>query len=196
MKYEIFGSNSCPYCQKAKELLTKLGLEFEYKNIDEDEEAFDQLVGRIKRWKTVPQIFYGSTHIGGFTELEEYVKSIHTLSWQNASITTLSSARPEITLNASGGTWAFKIKNDGALVFNPELTVDQQIEKTTAAIVSLWDQTRGPERLGELMEANSRYLNRARAGEQLLKQVVTVLHPNSELAKQISDHLAIYYVKT
>ena len=71
LKYEIFGTSTCPYCDKAKELLTSKGLNFTFKNIDEDDEAFDQLVGRIKSWKTVPQIFYGATHIGGFQELEK-----------------------------------------------------------------------------------------------------------------------------
>lgn len=68
--FEIFGTSTCEYCEKAKELLTAQGQKFVFKNIDEDEEAFDQLVGRIKSWKTVPQIFYGPTYIGGYKELQ------------------------------------------------------------------------------------------------------------------------------
>lgn len=69
VRYEIFGTSTCPYCDKAKELLTQKGQKFAFFNIDEDEEAFDQLVGRIKKWKTVPQIFYGAKHIGGYDDL-------------------------------------------------------------------------------------------------------------------------------
>lgn len=69
MNIEIFGSNTCSYCTKAKEFCEKYGYGYTYKNIDEDEEAFDQLVGRIKSWKTVPQIFVGAVHIGGYDEL-------------------------------------------------------------------------------------------------------------------------------
>lgn len=70
---EIFGTNTCPYCVKAKELCKSLGYSFTYKNIDEDNEAFDQLVGRIKSWKTVPQIFIGAKHIGGYDDLQKYL---------------------------------------------------------------------------------------------------------------------------
>lgn len=66
---EIFGSNTCSYCEKAKQLCTKFGLKFRYFNIDEDFDAFDHLVSRIKTWKTVPQIFWGPDHVGGYDEL-------------------------------------------------------------------------------------------------------------------------------
>ncbi len=63
---EIFGTSTCPYCEKAKELLDKHNIPHVFKNIDEDEESFDQLAGRIKHWKTVPQIFLGPEHVGGY----------------------------------------------------------------------------------------------------------------------------------
>lgn len=71
MKVEIFGGNGCSYCQRAVALCISQGLPYVYKNIDDDEEYFDQLVGRIKTWKTVPQIFIGAEHIGGFDELSK-----------------------------------------------------------------------------------------------------------------------------
>lgn len=63
---EVFGTSTCPYCDRAKELLDKHNIPHVFKNIDEDEEAFDQLAGRIKSWKTVPQIFLGPDHVGGY----------------------------------------------------------------------------------------------------------------------------------
>lgn len=66
---EIFGGNGCPYCTKAIALCERLKLIHVYKNVDDDEEAFFQLHGRIGSWKTVPQIFWGSEHIGGYDDL-------------------------------------------------------------------------------------------------------------------------------
>jgi glutaredoxin len=66
---EIFGSSTCLYCTKAKELCIKFGLKYRYFNIDEDFDVFDHLVSRIKTWKTVPQIFWGPDHVGGYDEL-------------------------------------------------------------------------------------------------------------------------------
>lgn len=66
---EIFGGNGCPYCTKAIALCEKRGLAYSYKNVDDDEDAFFQLHGRIGSWKTVPQIFWGNERIGGFDDL-------------------------------------------------------------------------------------------------------------------------------
>lgn len=71
---EIFGSNTCTFCTKAKELCNKHFYEYTYYNIDEDEEKFDQLVGRIKSWKTVPQIFIGAIHLGGYDDLLKHLE--------------------------------------------------------------------------------------------------------------------------
>lgn len=70
---EIFAGNGCSYCTKAKHLCKERNIPFTYKNIDEDEESFNQLVGRIKSWKTVPQIFIGAKHIGGYDDLVKYL---------------------------------------------------------------------------------------------------------------------------
>lgn len=69
---EIFGSAGCDYCVKAKDLCERNYLRYTYKDVDEDEEAFYQLHGRIGSWKTVPQIFCGAEHIGGYDDLLAY----------------------------------------------------------------------------------------------------------------------------
>ncbi len=66
---EIFGSSTCPYCTKAKELCVKFGLKYKYFDMDVDHDSFDHLVSRIKKWNTVPQIFWGPEHIGGYDDL-------------------------------------------------------------------------------------------------------------------------------
>lgn len=67
---EVFGTNTCRYCDEAKKLLDKHNIPHVFKNLDEDQEAFDQLYGRIGSWKTVPQIFLGAEHVGGFDQLK------------------------------------------------------------------------------------------------------------------------------
>lgn len=70
---EIFGSAGCGFCVKAKDLCVKYHLDYTYKDVDEDEEAFFQLHGRIGSWKTVPQIFVGPKHVGGYDNLVKYL---------------------------------------------------------------------------------------------------------------------------
>lgn len=74
---EIFGGTGCTFCTKAVEFCEERGLMFTSKNMDEDHEAFDQLVGRIKNWKTVPQIFIGANHLGGYDDLVRHYESLH-----------------------------------------------------------------------------------------------------------------------
>lgn len=61
--------NFCPYCVKAKALLTQRGVPFEEVNTDPwPDSEWDALVKR-SRMKTLPQIFFGEQLIGGYTEL-------------------------------------------------------------------------------------------------------------------------------
>jgi glutaredoxin 3 len=58
----------CPYCERARALLTKKGLAFNEINVDEDAKSRDEMLARSGR-RTVPQIFIGDKHIGGCDEL-------------------------------------------------------------------------------------------------------------------------------
>lgn len=64
---EVFGRNNCPWCDRAKELLEKRGYRFVYRLVTSD--LLPEFTQRTKGAKTVPQIFVGSHHIGGFQEL-------------------------------------------------------------------------------------------------------------------------------
>jgi glutaredoxin 3 len=59
----------CPYCQRAEQLLRARGVQdIEKIRVDEDpalREAMMQKTGR----RTVPQIYIGDTHVGGFDDL-------------------------------------------------------------------------------------------------------------------------------
>lgn len=59
----------CPYCIRAKQLLKNRGVEqLEELRIDRDAQARTEMMERTGR-RTVPQIYIGDTHVGGFDEL-------------------------------------------------------------------------------------------------------------------------------
>lgn len=59
----------CPYCTRAKLLLKARGVtEIEEVRIDLDPGRRDEMMNQTRR-RTVPQIYIGDTHVGGFDEL-------------------------------------------------------------------------------------------------------------------------------
>lgn len=68
----IYTTNSCPYCNAAKNLLRQKKIEFKEMDVSEDDD-FDALVARTG-WKTVPQIFNDDVLLGGYQELIELDK--------------------------------------------------------------------------------------------------------------------------
>jgi len=70
-KVTVYSMQNCPYCVKAKGLLTQRGIPFETIMIDDwSDEAWDDLVKK-SGMKTVPQIYVEGKLIGGFTQLAE-----------------------------------------------------------------------------------------------------------------------------
>jgi glutaredoxin 3 len=68
-KVEIYTWSRCPFCIRAKGLLTKKGVEFTEYCIDGDEAARDAMSVRANGRRSVPQIFIGDRHIGGCDDL-------------------------------------------------------------------------------------------------------------------------------
>jgi glutaredoxin 3 len=65
----MYSTAVCPYCQRAEALLKARGVaEIEKVRIDADPSRRDEMVSRTGR-RTVPQIFIGETHVGGFDDL-------------------------------------------------------------------------------------------------------------------------------
>ncbi|MDN0076511.1 glutaredoxin 3 [Crenobacter sp. SG2303] len=66
---KMYTTAVCPYCQMAKRLLATKGIaEIEEIRIDlnpAERDTMMQITGR----RTVPQIFVGDTHVGGFDDL-------------------------------------------------------------------------------------------------------------------------------
>lgn len=65
----MYSTGVCPYCMRAEQLLRARGVtEIEKIRIDLDPARRDEMIARTSR-RTVPQIFIGDTHIGGFDDL-------------------------------------------------------------------------------------------------------------------------------
>lgn len=65
----MYTKANCPYCTMAKNLLNHKGVsEIKEIRIDLDAAAKDKMIEVTKRM-TVPQIFIGDTHVGGFDDL-------------------------------------------------------------------------------------------------------------------------------
>jgi len=68
-KVVMYSTAVCPYCQRADMLLKQRGVsEIEKIRIDLDSAQRDQMIAKTGR-KTVPQIFIGDRHVGGFDDL-------------------------------------------------------------------------------------------------------------------------------
>ena len=65
----IYTTSSCVFCLRAKEYLRSKGIPYEEVDVTGDEAARDQLVERANGQRTVPQIFVGDVHVGGYTDL-------------------------------------------------------------------------------------------------------------------------------
>ncbi len=68
-KVVMYTTGYCPSCSRAEMLLTQRGVaEIEKIRIDEDTEQRSIMMERTGR-RTVPQIYIGDTHVGGFDDL-------------------------------------------------------------------------------------------------------------------------------
>lgn len=80
----IYGSTTCPYCTKAKNLAEQYCLQYEYINIKDSADAlaaFEQrfISMKVSVPRTVPQIFieyspFEDEYIGGFEDFEKWMK--------------------------------------------------------------------------------------------------------------------------
>jgi len=64
----LYVSDWCPYCQRAKNLLTQKQLIFDEINVDDDAKFRAEMTARSNR-NTVPQVFIGDKHVGGCDDL-------------------------------------------------------------------------------------------------------------------------------
>jgi glutaredoxin 3 len=68
-KVEIYTTMLCPYCYRAKKLLSERGADFTEIDVMMDQKLRKEMVARANGRRTVPQIFINGTHVGGSDEL-------------------------------------------------------------------------------------------------------------------------------
>jgi glutaredoxin 3 len=66
---DIYTIRYCPYCFDAKELLTRKGVNFNEIDATGNTEIRREMMRRANGRSTYPQIFIGSTHVGGCDDL-------------------------------------------------------------------------------------------------------------------------------
>ena len=65
----MYSTAVCPYCVRAERLLNSKGItEIEKMRVDLDPRLREEMVAKTGR-RTVPQIYIGGTHVGGFEDL-------------------------------------------------------------------------------------------------------------------------------
>ena len=65
---QIYTTNICPYCVMAKRLLDKKGARYTEINVDAKPGLREEMMLKTNR-RTVPQIYIGDSHVGGFDDL-------------------------------------------------------------------------------------------------------------------------------
>lgn len=64
----MYATAWCPYCQMAERLLEEKGVAFEKIRVDLEPQRRVEMFERTRR-RTVPQIYVGEHHVGGYDEL-------------------------------------------------------------------------------------------------------------------------------
>jgi glutaredoxin 3 len=68
-KVELYTTQWCGYCARARALLNKKGVAFTDVDVDADSAKRDEMIARSGGGMTVPQIFIDGEHIGGSDDL-------------------------------------------------------------------------------------------------------------------------------
>ena len=66
----IYTGHRCAYCNAAKKMLDSKSVIYDEINVHDNPSKMEEMVERTKR-QTVPQIFIGEFHVGGFDDMAE-----------------------------------------------------------------------------------------------------------------------------
>ncbi|WP_420396559.1 glutaredoxin 3 [Nioella sp.] len=66
---EIYTSPFCGYCHAAKRLLADKGISFSEYDVARAPDKRQEMLSRANGRHTVPQIFVGETHVGGYDDM-------------------------------------------------------------------------------------------------------------------------------
>ncbi len=73
----------CPYCERAKSLLKKKGVDFKLIDVSADAYLRQEMIDRSQGRQTVPQIFINGRHVGGSDDLHDLEKKGELDKWLN-----------------------------------------------------------------------------------------------------------------
>lgn len=65
----MYSTGFCGYCQRARNLFERKGVAVREIKIDEDVKEREAMLQKSSGRRTVPQIFIGARHVGGFDDL-------------------------------------------------------------------------------------------------------------------------------
>lgn len=65
----LYTTRFCPYCVAARQLLKTRGVDYEDIRVDGDPALRRRMTELAGGQRTVPQIWIGDTHVGGYTDL-------------------------------------------------------------------------------------------------------------------------------
>jgi len=71
IKVKLYTKPDCPYCKRAKALLQSKGIVYEEDDITQHGKDWPQKLFEITGMQTVPQIYIGGQHVGGFDDLSQ-----------------------------------------------------------------------------------------------------------------------------
>ena len=71
----VYTKCGCPYSVGAKALLDERGVAYEEVNVTLAPERRAEMAARAPGAKTLPQIFIGDCHVGGYVELQELART-------------------------------------------------------------------------------------------------------------------------
>jgi glutaredoxin 3 len=69
MPVVMYSTSYCPYCVAARNLLQSKGVSWTEVSLDAEPDKRAEMMARSGR-RTVPQIFIGDSHVGGFDDLD------------------------------------------------------------------------------------------------------------------------------
>jgi|TARA_B100001750_G_C15511146_1_gene603738 glutaredoxin len=75
MKAIVWSKNMCGFCVRAKQLLDLHKITYEERNIQGKDWSPKDLFEVVPNAQTLPQIFINDEYIGGFVELEKWLKT-------------------------------------------------------------------------------------------------------------------------
>jgi len=85
MKAIVWSKPNCGYCVKSKSLLKNKGIEYEEKNIAEGHDI-QEMLALVPNARTMPQIWIDNKHIGGYDQLELFLKKVEQANMQSDNI--------------------------------------------------------------------------------------------------------------